>query len=64
MDALGQKVLNMFVFLNKKTLYLHELIEAGGNDPMLAPPYSIWWNVWSKMACWKRLLKTLSSLDT
>ena len=33
MDALGQKVLNMFVSLNKETLDLHELFEAGGNDP-------------------------------
>ena len=33
MDSLGQKVLNMFVSLNKQTLDLHELFEAGGNDP-------------------------------
>jgi hypothetical protein len=33
MDALDQKVLSMFVSLNKETLDLHELFEAGGNDP-------------------------------
>lgn len=33
MDTLAQKVLNMFGYLNKETLDLHELFEAGGNDP-------------------------------
>ncbi len=33
MDALAQKVLNMFGYLKKETLDLHELFEAGGNDP-------------------------------
>ena len=33
MDALAQKVLDMFGYLKKETLDLHELFEAGGNDP-------------------------------
>jgi hypothetical protein len=33
MDALTQKVLAMFEHWGKETLDLHELFEAGGNDP-------------------------------
>lgn len=33
MDALTQKVLSMFEHWGKETLDLHELFEAGGNDP-------------------------------
>ena len=33
MDALAGKILAMFVSFNKETLDLHELFEAGGNDP-------------------------------
>jgi DNA-binding PadR family transcriptional regulator len=33
MEALTQKVLGMFEHWNKETLDLHELFEAGGNDP-------------------------------
>jgi hypothetical protein len=33
MDALTQKVLLMFEQWGKETLDLHELFEAGGNDP-------------------------------
>lgn len=33
MDAFAQKVLGMFGYLNKEVLDLHELFEAGGNDP-------------------------------
>jgi hypothetical protein len=33
MDALAGKILAMFRSFNKKTLDLHELFEAGGNDP-------------------------------
>ena len=33
MDALTQKVLAMFEQWGKETLDLHELFEAGGNDP-------------------------------
>ena len=33
MDELAQKVLMMFEQLNKEALDLHQLFEAGGNDP-------------------------------
>ena len=33
MDSLTLKVLGMFDTWNKETLDLHELFEAGGNDP-------------------------------
>jgi hypothetical protein len=33
MDKLDLRVLRMFERLNKETLDLHELFEAGGNDP-------------------------------
>ena len=33
MDALTEKILAMFGSFNKETLDLHELFEAGGNDP-------------------------------
>jgi hypothetical protein len=33
MEGLPQKVLGMFGYLNKDVLDLHELFEAGGNDP-------------------------------
>jgi DNA-binding PadR family transcriptional regulator len=33
MDTLTLKVLGMFEHWNKETLDLHELFEAGGNDP-------------------------------
>jgi DNA-binding PadR family transcriptional regulator len=33
MDTLTLKVLRMFARLDKETLDLHELFEAGGNDP-------------------------------
>ena len=33
MEVLAQKVLGMFGYLNKDVLDLHELFEAGGNDP-------------------------------
>ena len=33
MDALAGKILGMFGSFNKDTLDLHELFEAGGNDP-------------------------------
>ena len=33
MDELTQGVLGMFAQLNKDVLDLHELFEAGGNDP-------------------------------
>ena len=33
MDEISKKVLNMFQVLGKPTLDLHELFEAGGNDP-------------------------------
>jgi hypothetical protein len=33
MDKLAQQVLRMFEQWNKETLDLHELFEAGGNDP-------------------------------
>jgi hypothetical protein len=33
MDDLRQKVLGMFGYLKKDVLDLHELFEAGGNDP-------------------------------
>ncbi|HZI87158.1 MAG TPA: hypothetical protein VFD48_10010 [Pyrinomonadaceae bacterium] len=33
MDVLAAKILAMFGSFNKETLDLHELFEAGGNDP-------------------------------
>ena len=33
MDVLAGKILAMFGSFNKQTLDLHELFEAGGNDP-------------------------------
>ena len=33
MEQLAQRVLGMFGELGKETLDLHELFEAGGNDP-------------------------------
>ena len=33
MDMLAGKILGMFGSFNKDTLDLHELFEAGGNDP-------------------------------
>jgi hypothetical protein len=33
MDVLAGKILAMFWSFNKETLDLHELLEAGGNDP-------------------------------
>jgi len=33
MDILAGKILDMFASFNKETLDLHELFEAGGNDP-------------------------------
>ena len=33
MDVLAEKILAMFSSFNKETLDLHELFEAGGNDP-------------------------------
>jgi predicted transcriptional regulator len=33
MDVLAGKILAMFRSFNKETLDLHELFEAGGNDP-------------------------------
>jgi hypothetical protein len=33
MDVLAAKILGMFGSVNKETLDLHELFEAGGNDP-------------------------------
>lgn len=33
MDELTKKVLNSFAHWRKETLDLHELFEAGGNDP-------------------------------
>jgi DNA-binding PadR family transcriptional regulator len=33
MDTLTLRVLGMFAHWNKETLDLHELFEAGGNDP-------------------------------
>jgi len=33
MDNLAEKILAMFRAFNKETLDLHELFEAGGNDP-------------------------------
>ena len=33
MDVLAEKILAMFGSFNKETLDLHELFEAGGNDP-------------------------------
>ena len=33
MDVLAKKILAMFGSFNKETLDLHELFEAGGNDP-------------------------------
>jgi predicted transcriptional regulator len=33
MDVLARKILAMFGSFNKETLDLHELFEAGGNDP-------------------------------
>jgi len=33
MDDLAEKILAMFRAFNKETLDLHELFEAGGNDP-------------------------------
>ena len=33
MDELSKKVLNSFALWGKETLDLHELFEAGGNDP-------------------------------
>lgn len=33
MDVVGAKILAMFGTFNKETLDLHELFEAGGNDP-------------------------------
>jgi len=33
MEVLAQKLLSMFGYLNKDVLDLHELFEAGGNDP-------------------------------
>ena len=33
MDMLAEKILAMFGSFNKETLDLHELFEAGGNDP-------------------------------
>jgi hypothetical protein len=33
MDALAQRILGMFAAFDKETLDLHELFEAGGNDP-------------------------------
>ena len=33
MDVLAGKILGMFASFNKETLDLHELFEAGGNDP-------------------------------
>ena len=32
-DDLSRRVLGMFLELNKESLDLHELFEAGGNDP-------------------------------
>jgi hypothetical protein len=34
MDDLAGKILAMFRSFNKETLDLHELFEAGGNDPV------------------------------
>jgi hypothetical protein len=33
MDETTQRILSMFERMNKETLDLHELFEAGGNDP-------------------------------
>lgn len=33
MDKLAQRILGMFVAFDKERLDLHELFEAGGNDP-------------------------------
>ena len=33
MDVLAREILGMFGSFNKETLDLHELFEAGGNDP-------------------------------
>lgn len=33
MDKMAEKVLRMFARFGKETLDLHELFEAGGNDP-------------------------------
>ena len=33
MDVLAKNILTMFGSFNKETLDLHELFEAGGNDP-------------------------------
>jgi hypothetical protein len=33
MDDTTQRILSMFERMNKETLDLHELFEAGGNDP-------------------------------
>ena len=33
MDVLAGKILTLFGSFNKETLDLHELFEAGGNDP-------------------------------
>jgi DNA-binding transcriptional regulator PaaX len=33
LDELDQKVLGMFAYWKKEELDLHELFEAGGNDP-------------------------------
>lgn len=33
MDMLAGKILDMFASFNKETFDLHELFEAGGNDP-------------------------------
>lgn len=33
MDEFGKRVLGMFGRMKKETLDLHELFEAGGNDP-------------------------------
>ena len=33
MDLLAREILGMFGSFNKETLDLHELFEAGGNDP-------------------------------
>ena len=33
MDVLAGKILALFGSFNKETLNLHELFEAGGNDP-------------------------------
>ena len=51
MDVLAGKILAMFGSFNKETLDLHELFEAGGNDPDARTAVLDGLSVWLKMDC-------------